>query len=379
MLHRGTFGAQGMASARTSSIRYAVVGLGYIAQAAVLPAFRHARGNSRLVALVSGDAEKRSALSRTYGVPAYDYSEYDSLLDSGAVDAVYIALPNDRHHDFTLRAARRGVHVLCEKPLAVDERECLSMISACRRHGVKLMTAYRLHFERATLCALEAVRDGAIGEAVAFVSSFTMKVVSGDNIRANPNARGGGTFYDIGVYCINAARHLFRAEPVEVFAATSGRKGGAEETASAILRFPGGRLATFCVSFGAHKTSEYRIVGTRGSIRADPAYELAAGLKLHMTTAEGKKTLAYRKRDQFAPELIHFSDCILGGREPEPSGAEGLADVRVVRALYRSAETGRPVSLARSRARRREPTRRQEMTRPPVRMPRLVGATPPGG
>jgi glucose-fructose oxidoreductase len=369
-----------MARASASSIRYAVVGLGYIAQAAVLPAFRHAR-NSRLVALVSGDGAKRAALARTYGVPAYDYSEYDSLLDSGAVDAVYIALPNDQHHDFTVRAARRGVHVLCEKPLAVDERECLAMIAACRRHGVKLMTAYRLHFERATLSALEAVRRGRIGEPVSFVSSFTMKVASGDNIRANPRGRGGGTFYDIGVYCINAARHLFRAEPVEVFAATSGRKGGAEETASAILRFPGGRLATFCVSFGADKTSAYRIVGTGGSILADPAYELASGLKLQITSDGRRRTLSYRKRDQFAPELIHFSDCVLAGRDPEPSGEEGLADVRIIRALYRSAETGRPVVLAsaRRRAKRREPTKRQEITRPPVRMPRLVGATPPGG
>jgi glucose-fructose oxidoreductase len=347
----------------------------------VLPAFRHARGNSRLVALVSGDAEKRAVLAKSYRVPAYDYSELDSLLASGAVDAVYIALPNDQHHDCALRAARRGVHVLCEKPLAVDERECLSMIAACRRHGVKLMTAYRLHFERATLSALEAARKGAIGDPVAFVSSFTMKVASADNIRANPRARGGGTFYDIGVYCINAARHLFRAEPVEVFAATSGRKGGAEETASAVLRFPGGRLASFCVSFGADKTSEYRLVGTRGSIRADPAYELASGLRLQITSDGRKKTLTYGKRDQFAPELIHFSDCILHGREPEPSGEEGLADVRVIRALYRSAETGCPVVLgaSRRRARRKEPAKRQEITRPPVRMPRLVGATPPGG
>src|SRR4029450_1446976 len=106
-----------------SKVRYAVVGLGYIAQAAVLPAFAHARGNSRLVALVSGDATKRRELAKKYRVPAYDYSEYDSLLASGAVDAVYIALPNDQHRDFTLRAARHGVHLLCEKPPAGDERE----------------------------------------------------------------------------------------------------------------------------------------------------------------------------------------------------------------------------------------------------------------
>lgn len=361
-----------------SPIRYAVVGLGYIAQAAVLPAFRHAKGNSRLVALVSGDEAKRKALGAKYGVPAFDYSEYDSLLASGAVDAVYIAVPNDQHKDYTLRAAKRGVHVLCEKPLAVDERECRAMIDACRRAGVRLMTAYRLHFERASLTALQSVGSGLIGEPRTFVSSFTMKVASPDDIRAGSPARGGGTFYDIGVYCLNAARHLFRAEPVEVFAMTAGRKGSAEDSACAMLRFPGERLATFCVSFGADKTSEYRIAGTLGSLRADPAYELGSGLKLHVTRDGKTRTLSYRKRDQFAPELVHFSDCVRRGRDPEPSGEEGLADVRVVAALYRSAKTGRPVSLA-ARPQRRRPTKRQEITRPPVRMPRLVGATPPSG
>jgi glucose-fructose oxidoreductase len=147
---------------------------------------------------------------------------------------------------------------------------------------------------------------------------------------------------------------------------------------AATLRFPGGRLATFCVSFGADKTSEYRITGTRGSLRADPAYELASGLKLHITRGGRKKTLSYRKRDQFAPELLHFSGCVLDNRDPEPAGSEGLADVRVIRALYRSAERGRAVSL-RPRRGRRTPTRRHEMTRPPVRMPRLVRAAPPSG
>ena len=363
----------------SSVVRYAVVGQGYIAQAAVLPAFRHARRNSRLVALVSGDPKKRKALAKAYGVPAYDYSEYDALLESGAVDAVYIALPNDQHRDYTVRAARRRVHVLCEKPLAVDERECRAMIDACKRAGVRLMTAYRLHFERATLSALASVGQGLIGEERLFVSSFTM-AVEGPNIRLADPARGGGTFYDIGVYCINAARHLFRAEPVEVFAATAGGGAGrSEESASAILRFPGGRLATFCVSFGTDKTSEYRVIGTRGSLRVEPGYELASGLQVHLTQDGRKRRIAYRKRDQFAPELLHFSDCIVAGRDPEPSGEEGLADVRIVRALYKSAALGRPVRLAPKRL-RKQPTLRQEITRPPVRsMPRLVNATPPGG
>ena len=363
-------------SASRGAVRYAVVGIGYISQVAVLPAFRHARSSSKLVALVSGDARKRKELGRKYAVPTYGYDEYDALLAAGDVDAVYIALPNDLHREYVVRAARAGVHVLCEKPLGVDERDCRAMIEACRRHKVKLMTAYRLHFESATLSVLEAIGSGALGEAKLFDSTFTMEVKA-PNIRLEA-AQGGGTLYDIGVYCINMARHVFRAEPVEVFAATAGRAGGVEESASCMLRFPGDRLATFVTSFGAAKTSQYRIVGTRGSIQVEPGYELASGLTVHLTVGEKRRTMRYAKRDQFAPELIHFSECIRKRREPGPSGEEGLADVRVIRALYRSAQRNRPVRLEPKGA-RRTPTKRQEINRAPVARTAMVNATPPGG
>jgi glucose-fructose oxidoreductase len=360
-------------------IRYAVVGQGYIAQAAVLPAFRHARSNSRLVALVSGDEAKRRELGRRYDVATYTYDAYETCLASGDVDAVYIALPNTMHREYTVRAARRGIHVLCEKPLAVTEAECKAMVNACRRHGVKLMTAYRLHFERATLQALSNVKSGVIGEPRLFVSSFTMEVKP-PNIRLEQET-GGGTLYDIGIYCINAARHLFGAEPIEVSCLTTDRAvrgGDVEQSACSILKFPGDRMATFCTSFGAAKTSEYRVVGSKGTVRVDPGYELAKGLALHFEVEGRKRTVRYAKRDQFAPELLHFSDCILNDRAPEPSGDEGLADVRVIRALYKSARTGRPVRLDSKRQSAR-PSLRREKTSPPVRMPRLVHATPPSG
>ena len=160
--------------------------------------------------------------------------------------------------------------------------------------------------------------------------------------------------------------------------ATEPGKGDSEESAAAILRFPGNRLATFCVSFGTDKTSEYRVIGTKGSLRVEPGYELAAGLQHHVTQGKRERTVRYSKRDQFAPELIYFSDCVLSGRDPEPDGGEGAADVRIIRALYRSARTGRPVKLVRT-ALRKQPTARQEIRRPPVRMPKLVNAAPPGG
>src|SRR5262245_5470475 len=197
------------------TVRYAVVGLGHIAQVAVLPAFAHARKNSRLVAVVSNDRTKRRAIAKRYRLDrTFTYDEFDDCLSS--VDAVYIALPNSMHAEYAIRAARAGVHVLCEKPMAVTVEECQSMIEACREHRVKMMIAYRLHLERITLNVIDLVRKGRIGVPKFFNSSFSLTVRDG-NIRTK-KALGGGTLYDIGVYCINAARHLFRDEPREVMA-----------------------------------------------------------------------------------------------------------------------------------------------------------------
>jgi predicted dehydrogenase len=370
-----------MRDSRTSgTIRYAVVGLGYISQVAVLPAFANARRNSRLVALVSDDPVKLRTLAKRHGVEkTYSYEQYADCLASGDVDAVYIALPNHMHHDYAVAAARMGVHVLCEKPLGVTERECDEMIRIADDHGVFLMTAYRLHFEKANLKAMEIVRSGKLGELRLFNASFTMQVGAG-NIRLNPAELGGGPLFDIGVYCINAARYLFRAEPVEVFAfsADGGDKrfGNVDGTVSALLRFPNDRLGSFVCSFGAADTGWYQIVGTKGDLRVDPAYEFAEALEHTVTVGGRSRKTAFPKRDQFAPELLYFSDCVLTGTTPEPSGREGLADVRVIRALMRSAHVGAPVKLEEFQ-RRRRPTMAQEAKRPPVERPVLVRARPP--
>ena len=285
------------------TIRYAVVGLGHIAQVAVLPAFAHARRNSRLTAVVSGDRTKRREVAKRYRLDlAFNNDEFDQCLKS--VDAVYIALPNSMHAEYTIRAAKAGVHVLCEKPMAVTSDECRQMTGACRKTGVKLMIAYRLHFETLNLAAMDLARSGRLGELKFFNSSFSMTVRRGD-IRTK-RAYGGGTLYDIGVYCINAARNLFRGEPTRVSAVSvnSGLSTLAEvdETTAAILQFGDERVATFVTSFNASDVASYRIVGTKGDLHADPAYEYAEGLE-YTLTVDGRATRkSFAKRDQFAPE-----------------------------------------------------------------------------
>ncbi|MGD0304950.1 MAG: Gfo/Idh/MocA family oxidoreductase [Candidatus Acidiferrales bacterium] len=362
-------------------IRYAVVGLGYISQAAILPAFAHARENSELAALVSGDPKKRAALSKKYKVDqTYGYEQFGECLMRGGIDAVYIGLPNHMHRAYSEAAARAGVHVLCEKPMAVHPEDCEAMIEAARESNVKLMIAYRLHFERGNLSAIATLREGEIGEPRIFRSAFTQQVPAG-NIRLTIED-GGGPLYDLGVYCVNAARYLFRAEPDEVFcynaAGTDRRFDGVAEMSSAVMRFPNDRLAVFTCSFGATDRDNYEVIGTKGVLKMDPGYAMSQDIKCEIIVGEKTRKTTYKRRDQFGPELVYFSDCILNNKQPEPGGVEGLTDVRIIAALQESAANGRPVTISTDEPKvTKRPTLQQEIQKRAVEEPPLVRAAAP--
>ncbi|MBD1909974.1 MULTISPECIES: Gfo/Idh/MocA family oxidoreductase [unclassified Leptolyngbya] len=332
-------------------IRYAVVGLGWIAQEDVLPAFEQTE-NSELVALVSGDPVKLAELvQRQGGVQrVFSYEEYDDCLSSGLVDAVYIALPNHLHCDFTVRAAQQGIHVLCEKPMAVTEAECEQMIRAAQDNHVKLMIAYRLHFDPANMEAVRVAQSGDLGELRIFQSILSQQVEE-ENVRLEPIDNGGGTVYDMGIYCINAARYLFQEDPTEVIALSSNHNNDSrfresDEMTSVVLRFPGDRLATFTSSFGVTPTSNFQIIGTKGSLRLDPSYTYQGEIQQTLTINGEKQEQSIPVGDQFAAEIAYFSDCILQDKEPEPSGLEGLIDVAIISAITRSAQMeGHPIKL----------------------------------
>jgi predicted dehydrogenase len=367
--------------AERGPVGFAVVGLGHIAQTAVLPAFEHAAPHARLVGLVSGDEAKRRELSRRHGVRAWSYEALDECLADPGVEAVYVALPNTMHEECAIRAARAGVHVLCEKPLATSSAACEAMIRAAADADVRLMTAYRLHFEPANLSTIALVLAGELGDPRFFSSEFSYQVRPG-NIRTRADL-GGGALWDLGVYCVNAARYLFRDEPEEAFATATppsdDRFHGVDEAWACLLRFPGDRPASFTVSFNAAATSRYRLVGTRGSVQLEPAYEYQGELVRHVTVGEETRTDRFGPGDQFAPELIRFAECVRSGAEPEPSGREGLADVRVIEALLESARAHRPIRIA-PVTQAALPDERQELRAPPVEEPEPVHAqAPPQG
>ena len=337
-----------MSADKKGKVRYAVVGAGWFGQAAILPAFPKGRENSELVAIVSGDEEKRDQLGSKYGVDTFTYHQYDSLLASGKIDAVYIATPNSQHREHAVAAANRGIHVLCEKPLADTVANATAIVDACAARNVHLMTAYRLHFEKGNLTAIEEIRKGTIGTPRLYHSSFTQQVTPG-NTRIQADL-GGHVLLDIGIYSINAARYLFQADPVEVSCYVDSLPGDERfkevpEMATAMLRFPEHRLATINVGFGESAVATAQVIGTKGDLKLDPAFSYQGKRTMHLTIGGKTKETSFPDVDQIAAEIVAFSNAIRGGDKVEPDGHEGLIDVTIITALRESAATGRSVKL----------------------------------
>jgi len=331
-------------------IGYAVVGAGPLVERALLPAFARAGAETRLAAIVSADRTRAHALAQEHGATAFHYEEFRQCLQREDVQAVYLALPNSLHCDYAVEAARAGAHVVCERPMAVMADECRRMLRTCQTNRVKLMVAYHVEAEPAYKKLLELVRGGAIGAPKTFSSDSTIRVQDPDDPRLQRRL-GGGTVYDLGVPEIFVARTVFDAEPAQVMAMTARmtrRYGGdVDESTVALIRFPDDRLAHLHTSFGEEPTSVLMVFGDEGSIRVTGAYETHKPATIEVMRGGRREEMTFEPSDPFAAELAHFSNSVLRDVAPEPSGVEGLTDIRIVEAIYRSARDGRPVTLPR--------------------------------
>lgn len=362
---------------RPRKVRYAVVGAGWISQAAMMPGVQHT-GNSEMTALVTGDPLKAKKLGKKYGIErTYSYEQYDEMLGSGEVDAVYLALPNEQHAEFAVRTLEAGVHLLLEKPMAVSVEQCEKILRAQQQSGAKLMVAYRLHHEPGTLTAIERVRKGEIGRVRLFNSTFSQQVAA-----TNHRAKMGywsGPVPDMGPYCINAVRNLFGAEPLEVFATgvvTDTKRFNFEDTVAVTLKFDEARVAAFVVSYNGGDVDDFRVVGEKGDLFSKPAYQVNKAIE-HVLTVKGKeKRQKFAATDQFGSEMRYFSECILNDRDPEADGEEGMLDLRVIAAVKESLDAGKAVELQ-PYERRRRPRATQAVKLAPVKPPALVHAAKP--
>jgi predicted dehydrogenase len=336
-------------------VGFALVGLGHLTLSELLPAFGQCK-HAKLTALVSGDADKMRKVAQQYGIKpssCYSYQTYDNLKDNPEVDVIYIVLPNSQHHEFTLRGAKAGKHILCEKPMANSSKECEEMIAACKKAGKKLMIAYRIQYEPLNRMAMKMVRDKTYG-ATKLIEMVNCQNQAHDNQWRHKKAlAGGGALPDIGLYCLNTTRFLLGEEPTEVSAQIYNTPGDArfkevEENVTFTMRFPSGVLAQCMTGYGTFNSKAYTVHGETGSIKMDPAFSYQGLHQERVHAPKGKQTKETPtdpQADQFALEMDHMAECVRNNKTPYTPGEEGLQDHRIMEAIYQSAKENKPVKL----------------------------------
>jgi predicted dehydrogenase len=328
-------------------VRWGILGCASIAEKAIIPAIRNSP-NGFLQAIAARDAERASEWAGKYGF-ARSHPDYRSLVDDPEVDAVYNPLPNHLHAEWSIRAARAGKHVLCEKPMAMNAGEVRDMAAAAEASGVLLMEAFMYRFHPQIGRLLDLIGSGAIGEVRSVKSSFTFTFErGGDNYRWSPGM-GGGALYDVGCYTLSAARLVFGAEPLTAFArARIDPSTGVDMTTAVLLEFPGGRFALCDCSFESHFQSRLLAVGTKGTLYLDRAFSAKdTDARIKIFRGEETETVVVPRADMFALMVEHFGRCALEGRplRTPPSDAEG--NMRAIDAAFESIRTGHPVKVRR--------------------------------
>jgi len=329
-------------------VGYCVIGLGRIAD-------HHMRGiaktsTSAITGLVSGHRDKAERIAAQYGVPKesiYSYEDMDRIRDNKAIDAVIVCLPNSMHAEYTIRSAKAGKHVLCEKPMAVTVAECEQMIAACKSANVKLMIAYRMHYEPYTLKTIELIKSGALGKVQAIDSANGFNIAHGE-WRTQRALAGGGPLMDVGIYCLNATRYLTGEEPVAFTAvATSNRNDerfkDIEENLSWTMRFPSGTVASCSTTYGGQMPSYAKVFGENGWLEFDnfnyEGQRLTAMYRKDRGSPATKLDEASTLHDpsQFVDQVNHFTSCVLENKTPGTPGEEGLKDMRHIESIYKAA------------------------------------------
>ncbi|AMR27243.1 dehydrogenase [Hymenobacter psoromatis] len=336
-------------------VGYAIVGLGHLTLAEILPAFGQCK-HAKPVALVSGDADKMAKVAKQYGIKpssCYSYQTYDKLRDNPEVQVIYIVLPNSMHHEYTIRGAKAGKHILCEKPMADSVKECEEMIAACDKAGKKLMIAYRIQYEPLNRAAMQLVRAKTYGQTKLIQMMNCQNQAHDQQWRHKKALAGGGSLPDVGLYCLNTTRFLLGEEPTEVSAQIYSTPGDdrfkeIEENVAFTLRFPSGAISQCMSGYGSFNAKSYAVHAETGTIKMDPAFPYK-GLKQELVHAPGGQQVTEMPsnpdKQQFALEMDHLAECVRDNKTPYTPGEEGLQDQRIMEAIYQSAKENRPVKL----------------------------------
>ncbi|MEI7027776.1 Gfo/Idh/MocA family protein [Paenibacillus sp. y28] len=327
-----------------ATIKWGVLGYARIAKTSVLPAIAAAH-NSELRAVASSDPEKRKECQALFGCPVV-YSGYDELLEDAEVQAVYIPLPNSMHKEWALKAIRKGKHVLCEKPIALDAADALEMIQAAQENKVLLMEAFMYRYTDRIRQVKAVLDSGEIGEVRYIQSTFRFLLNRPNTIKVQPGL-GGGSLYDVGVYPVNFVGMVMNGQLPESCVSESVMENGVDMMFSALLKYPGGVVASINSGFNAFAQMNSEIIGTKGRIEVPDTFQGSEGA-ITVVTEAGSRQVAVQESDRYTLEVADFADAIIAGRQPLFTLEETHRNMQVLDMLFASMKsTGCPTGIFR--------------------------------
>jgi len=327
---------------------FALVGLGNLSTHQIAPALQKTNF-CRLAGIVTGSPAKAERWKAQYNIPdknIYSYDTMEQIADNPDIDVVYVVTPNALHAEHTIKAAKAGKHVLCEKPMEVSSEKCRQMIDACKKAGRQLAIGYRLHFEPNNLECVRLAREKVFGDMKFIEADCGFHIGNPTQWRLNRVLAGGGPLMDVGIYALQATRYITGEEPIQVTAVQTVtdpvKFKDVEETIEWQLKFPSGIVASSTSTYNFNGMARYQAFAENGWFELSPAY----GYNGITGRRSDGQLINLDSGDQFAAEMDNFAECILNNQPTKVPGEEGLRDVKIMMAIYEAARTGKSVNLA---------------------------------
>lgn len=320
----------------------ALVGLGNYSTRQLAPALQHTR-HCELKGIVTGTPSKAEQWQKDYRLDAnniYNYDTFDQIAENDEIDIVYVVLPNFLHAEYTIRAAKAGKHVICEKPMAMSVEEGQRMVDACKAAGVQLQVGYRLYFEPFHLEAHRMGREQVYGKVNLIEASLGFSMANPESWRLNKEKGGGGALVDLGLYAMQGARMMLGEMPTRVTAQGYTMQKdifkGIYETVSWQMHFPSGAISNHSTSYSTYVDRLYASA-QRGWVELKPAFN-AVGTAGQ--TSDGPMHFATPPYQQIA-QMDEFAEAIKQGKKSIAAGEEGLKDLQIIEAIFRACESGK--------------------------------------
>ncbi len=329
-------------------LKVAIMGLGSYGRR-VAEAMQSCK-RAKLTGVISGTPSKIVDWQAKYGIPeknCYNYDNFDRIKDNPDIDVVYVITPNGLHKDQTIRVAKAGKHVICEKPMGINAKEGQEMVDACKAANVKLLIGYRMHYEPKTVEVIRMRKTGEFGKPKFFqgLSGFTI----GDPTqwRLNKELAGGGAMMDIGIYSINGSRYMLGEEPIWVTAQETKTdpvkfKEGVDETIQFQMGFPSGAVASCLSTYAMSHLDRFFLNGEDGYAEMQPSSGYGP---IKGRTHKGELTQPHITHQTL--QMDGMAQLIFEGVEPivPLDGEEGVKDMKIIDAIYLAVKTGKRVDL----------------------------------